>query len=200
SREVGAVTGVSVLGALVYGQLNHSIAGQLRGLGLPASIQKIVITGVETGQLPASNSSGTGPAGQAALVQKVIEAAYTAFHDGLRDALFASAALVLVAGPLAVVTLPAGSAEPTDNRGDGESQQNQAERQPAGADRGSAGRGSAPRGPEPDPHRQRRRGGGYRRRGRVRRGQGQRGEFQQAGRRQRAHRVRSGRRGQGHHH
>jgi EmrB/QacA subfamily drug resistance transporter len=121
SREIGAVTGVSVLGALVYGQLNRSIAGQLRGLGLPASIQKVVITGVETGQVPASNSSGIGPAGQAALVQKVIEAAYTAFHDGLRDALFASAALVFVAGLLAVVTLRAGSAEaePTDNRGDG---------------------------------------------------------------------------------
>jgi EmrB/QacA subfamily drug resistance transporter len=119
SREIGAVTGVSVLGALVYGQLNHSIAGQLRGLGLPASIQKVVITGVETGQVPASNSSGIGPAGQAALVQKVIDAAYTAFHDGLRDALFASAALVLVAGLLAAVTLRAGSAEPTDNRGDG---------------------------------------------------------------------------------
>jgi len=119
SREIGAVTGVSVLGALVYGQLNHSIAGQLRGLGLPASIQKLVITGVETGQVPASNSSGSGPAGQAALVQKVIDAAYTAFHDGLRDALFLSAALVLAAGLLAVVTLRTRSAEPTDNRGDG---------------------------------------------------------------------------------
>jgi EmrB/QacA subfamily drug resistance transporter len=116
SREIGAVTGVSVLGALVYGQLNHSIASQLRGLGLPASIQKVVINGVETGQVPASNSSGVGPAGQAALVQKVIDAAYTAFHDGLRDALFLSAALVLAAGLLAVVTL---RARPTDHRGNG---------------------------------------------------------------------------------
>ena len=49
----------------------------------------------------------------------MIDAAYTAFHDGLRDALFASAGLVLVAGLLAVVTLRGGSAEPTDNRGDG---------------------------------------------------------------------------------
>ena len=46
-----------------------------------------------------------GPAGQGALVQKVINAAYTAFHDGLRDALFLSAGLVLAAGLLAVVTL-----------------------------------------------------------------------------------------------
>ncbi len=125
SREIGAVTGVAVLGALVNGQLSHSIARQLRALGLPSAIQSFVIKGVETGQVPASNSSGIGPAGQAALVQKVIDAAYTAFHDGLRDALFASAALVLLAGLLAVVTLRAGSAGsagpggPTDNRGDG---------------------------------------------------------------------------------
>jgi EmrB/QacA subfamily drug resistance transporter len=119
SREIGAVTGIAVLGTLVYGQLNHSIATQLRSLGLPGAIQDIVIKGVETGQVPSSNSSGIGPAGQAALVQKVIDAAYTAFHDGLRDALFASAALVLAAGLLAVVTLRTRSAEPTDNRGDG---------------------------------------------------------------------------------
>ena len=51
----------------------------------PPNIQAIVIRGVETGQVPASgNSSGVGPAGQGALVQKVINAAYTAFHDGLR--------------------------------------------------------------------------------------------------------------------
>jgi EmrB/QacA subfamily drug resistance transporter len=116
SREIGAVTGVSVLGALVYGQLSHSIARQLRGLGLPASIQAVVVNGVETGQVPSSGSSGVGPAGQAALVQKVIDAAYTAFHDGLRDALFLSAGLVLAAGLLAVVTL---RARPTDIRGDG---------------------------------------------------------------------------------
>ena len=106
SREVGAVTGVAVLGALVNGQLNTSIAGQLRALGLPASIQAVVINGVETGQVPSSGSaSGVGPAGQEALVQKVIEAAYAAFHDGLRDALFLSAGLVLAAGLLALVTL-----------------------------------------------------------------------------------------------
>jgi predicted MFS family arabinose efflux permease len=116
SREIGAVTGVSVLGALVYGQLNSSIARQLHALGLPAAIQKVVINGVETGQVPSSSSSGIGPAGQAALVQKVLDAAYTAFHDGLRDALFLSAALVLAAGLLAVVTL---RARPTDQRGDG---------------------------------------------------------------------------------
>jgi EmrB/QacA subfamily drug resistance transporter len=105
SREVGAVTGVAVLGALVNGQLSSSISGQLRALGLPPNIQAIVIQGVETGKVPSSGSTQY----QGALVLKVINAAYTAFHDGLRDALFLSAGLVLAAGLLALVTLRAQS-------------------------------------------------------------------------------------------
>jgi predicted MFS family arabinose efflux permease len=115
SREVGAVTGVAVLGALVNGQLSTSIGHQLRALGLPSNIQAIVIKGVETGQVPSSGAtSGVGPAGQGSLVQQVIGAAYTAFHDGLRDALFLSAGLVLAAGLLAVVTLRAQSTRSGD--------------------------------------------------------------------------------------
>ena len=38
-------------------------------------------------------------------MQEVIGAAYTAFHDGLRAALYLSAALVLVAALLAFITL-----------------------------------------------------------------------------------------------
>jgi sugar phosphate permease len=38
-------------------------------------------------------------------VQEVIGAAYTAFHDGLRAALFLSAGLVLAAGLLSFITL-----------------------------------------------------------------------------------------------
>jgi hypothetical protein len=38
-------------------------------------------------------------------VQQVISAAYTAFHDGLRDALYLSAALVFLAGLLALAAL-----------------------------------------------------------------------------------------------
>jgi hypothetical protein len=38
-------------------------------------------------------------------VQQVINAAYTAFHEGLRSALYLSALLVLLAGLFAVVAL-----------------------------------------------------------------------------------------------
>jgi MFS family permease len=54
SREIGAVTGVAVLGALVNAQLSSHLTGQLRHLGVPASFQGIVINAVETGGVPSS--------------------------------------------------------------------------------------------------------------------------------------------------
>jgi EmrB/QacA subfamily drug resistance transporter len=102
SREIGAVTGVAVLGALVSAKLSADIIARLQALGLPKSIQQIVINGVETGLVPASgNTKGAGGAagaGQGKLVQEVIQAAYSAFQSGLHAALYLSAVLVLLAG------------------------------------------------------------------------------------------------------
>ena len=107
SREIGAVTGVAVLGALVNARLSSGLTGQLKALGIPANFQAIVIHAVETGGVPSGgNTAGAGGAagaGHASLVQKVIEAAYSAFQSGLRAALYLSAALVFAAGLLALV-------------------------------------------------------------------------------------------------
>jgi EmrB/QacA subfamily drug resistance transporter len=126
SREIGAVTGVAVLGALVNGHLRSDLVGKLQHLGVPPNFQSIVIHAIETGGVPSSgNTAGAGGAagaGQGTLVQQVINAAYTAFHSGLRAALFLSAVLVLAAGVLAAVTLgqrppqPAADAEPDPGR------------------------------------------------------------------------------------
>ncbi|HEY3732935.1 MAG TPA: MFS transporter [Streptosporangiaceae bacterium] len=109
SREIGAVTGVAVLGALVNAQLSSSLTGQLKKLGIPANFQSIVIHAVETGGVPSTgNSQGAGgaqAAGHSTLVQQVINAAYTAFHDGLHAALYLSAGLVFAAGLFAVIVL-----------------------------------------------------------------------------------------------
>jgi EmrB/QacA subfamily drug resistance transporter len=102
SREIGAVTGVAVLGALVSSQLRSSLTGQMQHLGVPANFQSLVINALETGQIPRNTS---GYAGFGPLVQKVINAAYSAFGDGLHAALDVSAGLVLGAGILAAVTL-----------------------------------------------------------------------------------------------
>jgi predicted MFS family arabinose efflux permease len=102
SREIGAVTGVAVLGSLVYSQLHASLITQMNHLGVPQSFQGLVITAIETGQIP--KNTGTY-AGFGKVVQEVIGAAYTAFHDGLHAALYLSAGLALAAGLLAFMTL-----------------------------------------------------------------------------------------------
>jgi EmrB/QacA subfamily drug resistance transporter len=102
SREIGAVTGVAVLGALVSAKLSADIIARLHALGLPKSISQIVINGVETGLVPSSGKTqgagGAAGAGQGKLVQEVIQAAYSAFQSGLHAALYLSAVLVLIAG------------------------------------------------------------------------------------------------------
>jgi predicted MFS family arabinose efflux permease len=102
SREVGAVLGVAVLGALVNSQLHADLTSRLRHLGIPANFQSIVINAVETGTVPSSGqgpgAAGAAGAAQPELVRQVIHAAYSAFYSGLRAALLLSAALVLAAG------------------------------------------------------------------------------------------------------
>jgi EmrB/QacA subfamily drug resistance transporter len=109
SREIGAVTGVAVLGALVNAQLRSSLTSRLNHLGIPVNFQSIVIHAVETGGVPSSGHSqgagGAEAAGQGSLVQEVIHAAYSAFYAGLHAALFLSAFLVLAAGLFTFVAL-----------------------------------------------------------------------------------------------
>ena len=109
SREIGAVTGVAILGALVNAQLRSSLTSRLKHLGIPSNFQSIVIHAVETGGVPsngnASGAGGAAGAGQGALVQEVIHAAYSAFYAGLRAALLLSAFLVLAAGLFTFVLL-----------------------------------------------------------------------------------------------
>ena len=108
SREIGAVTGVAVLGSLVISQLRSSLTAQLHHLGIPAQFQALVINALETGQIPKNT---TAYAGFGQIVQEVISAAYTAFHNGLHAALYLSAGLALAAGLLALITLPSRPAD-----------------------------------------------------------------------------------------
>ena len=110
SREVGAVMGVAILGAIVIGKLQTALIASLTRLGLPKYIQPIVINGVLTGQVPSvGGSSSQAPAGQGRLVRQVIHATYSAFLSGLHDALFVSAGLVAAAGILTAVTITVAS-------------------------------------------------------------------------------------------
>jgi EmrB/QacA subfamily drug resistance transporter len=104
SREIGAVTGVAVLGALVDAKLHSDIIASMQSLHLPAALQQVVINGVETG-----TASGPGASQLAAaygkLGREVLNAAYSAFESGLHAALYLSAGLVLVAGILSFALL-----------------------------------------------------------------------------------------------
>ncbi len=102
SREIGALTGVAVLGSLVISRLHSSLTVQLNHLGIPAQFQTLVINAIETGQIPQNTSAY---AGYGKIVQEVIGAAYASFHDGLHAALYVSAGLALAAGLLAFFTL-----------------------------------------------------------------------------------------------
>lgn len=116
SRQIGAVTGVAVLGALVNAALHSDLHARLVHLGIPINFQTIVIRAIETGGVPTSGGGGGGGggsggagaagAGNGKLVNEVIDAAYGAFRHGLHEALFLSAGLVLAAGILALLTIP----------------------------------------------------------------------------------------------
>lgn len=97
SREIGAVTGVAVLGALVSSRLQSDIVSSMTHLGIPRAFQSEVITGVETGLVPSSGHGGAAAA-YGKIGEEVVHAAYDAFQSGLHAALFLSAGLVLAAG------------------------------------------------------------------------------------------------------
>lgn len=106
SREVGAVTGVAVLGALVNAQLHADLISRLNHLGIPPNFQSIVVNAIETGGVvPSGTTTSAGGPGNAAVVQQVINAAYHAFGTGLHAALYLAAGLVIAAGILTVFTL-----------------------------------------------------------------------------------------------
>jgi EmrB/QacA subfamily drug resistance transporter len=105
SREVGAVMGVAVLGAIVIGKLQTALITKLTALGLSPALRTVVINGVLTGQTPKASQNSTVPAGEAGTYQKVIHGIYSAFESGLHDALYVSAGLVIGAGILAAVTI-----------------------------------------------------------------------------------------------
>lgn len=106
SRELGAVFGVAVLGALVNAQLNADLTRRLHSLGIPSFFQGVVISAVEHGGVP---GGGSAPAGAVKtygpIVNKVINSAYGAVRSGVDISLLTAGILVLVLAPVAWVAL-----------------------------------------------------------------------------------------------
>jgi EmrB/QacA subfamily drug resistance transporter len=99
SRELGAVFGTAVLGALVNSHLTTDLTHRLQALKIPGNFIGIVINAIETGTVP------PGVTGGGSIEDKVIHAAYGAFRDGLEVALLASGAALIAVAVVAAAAL-----------------------------------------------------------------------------------------------
>jgi len=109
SRELGAVLGVAVLGAIVDSKLTGDLAARLKSIGIPASFQSLVLKAVTGGGLGSSGEANAAEhsknAAIAKIATKVVHAAYMAFGSGLHEALEISGVLLLAGAVVSVVTL-----------------------------------------------------------------------------------------------
>jgi EmrB/QacA subfamily drug resistance transporter len=120
SRELGAVFGVAILGAIVNGQLTADIKARLHAIGIPPDFYGLVINAVTHGTLPKNTNQAakSNPAAAAApeLVQKVIHAAERAFYTGLHTAMLVSAALLFAGAVVAFIGLRHTTVEETGSQ------------------------------------------------------------------------------------
>jgi EmrB/QacA subfamily drug resistance transporter len=114
SRELGAVLGVAVLGALVDSKLTGDLAVRLRALGIPPNFESFVINSVTNGGLSSSAASKAEHSSNvhvAALATKVVHAAYDAFGAGLHLSFDVAGGLLLVGAVVAGITVHRRSGE-----------------------------------------------------------------------------------------
>jgi EmrB/QacA subfamily drug resistance transporter len=108
SREMGAVFGVAVLGAVVNAKLTGDLAARLKQIGVPPSFQNLVLRAVQTGGTSggaASSAEHSKNATVAKIATKVVNAAYNAFGSGLHIALVISGVLILCGAVVAALAV-----------------------------------------------------------------------------------------------
>ncbi len=104
ARELGAVSGVAILGSIVNGQLTVHLTQRLIQIGVPASYRAEIIAALTTGTIgaKAKQYQGGGAAIQA-IIYKVVNAAYGAFTNGLHIALLVASGLMVVSALTALI-------------------------------------------------------------------------------------------------
>ncbi len=109
SREMGAVFGVAVLGAIVNAKLTGDLAARLKAIGIPPNFQSLVDPRRADRRRrsggAASSAEHSKNAAVARIATKVVNAAYDAFGSGLHEALVLSGGLILVGAVVALVTI-----------------------------------------------------------------------------------------------
>ncbi|MHB2021737.1 MAG: MFS transporter [Mycobacteriales bacterium] len=101
SRQVGAVVGVAVLGAIVDHQLTVALVARLARAGVPADYRQVALTEVTTGRLVLPLRLLRRP-GAARLIAEMLHTGKLAFEHGMELALLTSAAVITAAGLLAL--------------------------------------------------------------------------------------------------
>ena len=119
SREMGAVFGVAILGAIVNAKLTGDLAAKLKAIGIPPNFQSLVEHAIQTG--------GTASGGQASSAEHSKNAAdrpaspprwstphTTRSDQGCTRHLLLSGSLILVGGVVAALTIHRVSGETFD--------------------------------------------------------------------------------------
>lgn len=108
ARELGAVVGVAVLGAVVDSKLTGELATRLRSLHIPPNFISLIIHAVTTsgvGTTAAKQAERSHTVHVRRLATEVIHAAYAAFGSGLHLCFDIAGALLLAAAVVAAVTI-----------------------------------------------------------------------------------------------
>jgi EmrB/QacA subfamily drug resistance transporter len=109
SREMGAVFGVAILGAIVNAKLTGGLGSRLKAIGIPPSFQGLVLRAVTGGGIgsggQANQAEHSKNAAIAKIATKIVNAAYQAFGSGLHLALEISGGLLLLGALVAATTI-----------------------------------------------------------------------------------------------
>ena len=111
SRQLGGVLAVAILGAVINARLIDDLGSKLSALGVPGLFRSVIIHAVTGGGLPANAAAAAAanPLAAAAavadpgLLGKVLDAATSAFGDGLHAALVIAAATLLAGAVISLV-------------------------------------------------------------------------------------------------
>jgi EmrB/QacA subfamily drug resistance transporter len=109
SREMGAVFGVAILGAIVNAKLTGGLGARLKAIGIPPSFQGLVLRAVTGGGIGSGGQANQAEHSKNAVIAKIatkiVNAAYQAFGSGLHLALEISGGLLLLGALVAATTI-----------------------------------------------------------------------------------------------
>lgn len=100
ARQLGAVIGVTVLGALVSSTITRGFGADMDAAGIPDTIKEPILTGFQFG---GERAKGIDFANPDAFSAPLINSAASAFRDGIYIALWVSAALIVASAALTAI-------------------------------------------------------------------------------------------------